>query len=241
MSLLTIVQEHCRIHALAIPSTVVSSQDTTIKQVWGILNSLIEDVVDESKWQAFTREAIWTLIPGEDQGSIDAILGPNSGFLWFHNETFYDRTLRRPLYGPVSDEEWQALKAIPNPGPWYKYRIRNNHLLINPAPTAGNLSTIAFEYACDCGVLAADGTRKSTFTLDDDTSVLPERILKKGLSYRWKQLKSLPYQADETRYFDMLNNYIARDGTKRTVNLDNRIPMSLSPGIFVPSGNWPVS
>lgn len=242
MTLLTLVQDHCRVHALNVPTTVVGSQDTSTKQIWGLVNSLIEDIVDESKWQAFAVEKTFTLIAAEDQGTIDSILGANNGFLWFYPDTFYDRTLRRPLYGPVTAEEWQQLKALPNPGPWYKFRIRGDHLLINPAPTvAGGLSSIAVEYASSFGVKDAGGTRKAQFTLDDDVSVLPERILKKGLAFRWKQLKNLPYQADETRYFDMLNNYIARDGTKRSYNLGENRPLSLRPGVFVPSGNWPVS
>jgi hypothetical protein len=197
-------------------------------------------VIDESKWQAFSMQATWTLIPGEDQGDLSVDILPNKGFLWAYNETFYDRTQRRPLYGPVTDVEWQQLKAVPNPGPWYKFRIMGNHLLINPAPTIHGLSQIAFEYATSFGVRGSDGTLKNGFSADDDTSVLPERILKKGLAYRWKELKGLPFQSEEDRYFQMLNNYIVRDGTKRAHNLAEPDMPMLKPGIFVPSGNWPI-
>lgn len=238
MSLLTIIQQHCQINALNVPTTIIGNRDTTVQQLLGLLNELVESMVDESNFQAFTLEGTFTLQPQEDQGSISTI-APN-GWLWFHNETFEDRTLRRPLYGPVSDVEWQRLKAMPNPGPWYKYRIRRDRLLINPVPTAPG-SLIAFEYASSYGVKAADGTLKPLFTLDTDTFVLQEKIVKKGLMYRWKRQKGLPYQADEEEYFKLLNNAIARDGTKRAHVLDDAMPCNLRPGIFVPSGNWPVS
>lgn len=236
MTLLSIVQQHCQVHALAVPASVISSQDTSVKQFLGILNELVESMVDESAWQAFTEEGTFTLTAGENQGAISTI-APN-GYLWFHNETFYDRTLRRPLYGPISDTEWQQLKALPNPGPYYKYRIRGDRLLINPAPTVAPFSTIAFEYASSYGVRDATGASKETFTADTDTFKLPERILRRGLAFRWKQIKGLPYQADELAYYKMLNNAIARDATKRPYNLAHSGVPELSPGIFVPFGNW---
>lgn len=239
MTLLTIVQEHCKKNALAVPAVVAASTNTTVVQLQALLNELLEDMVDQSQFQAFTREALFTLVAGEDQGSISTIA--DAGFLWAHNETFYDRTLRRPVYGPLTDVEWQQIKALPNPGPWYKYRIRQNRLLFNPVPTTP-YSLIAFEYASSYGVLAMNGTTyKAAFTVDTDTFVGPEKILKKGLSYRWKRQKGLQYQAEEIEYFDLLNNYIARDATKRAMNMADNCPMSLEPGIFVPSGNWPVT
>lgn len=108
-------------------------------------------------------------------------------------------------------------------------------------PTDSPFSLIAFEYASSYGVKAADNTLKSAFTADTDTFILPEKILKKGLSFRWKQVKGLNYQADEEAYYKLLNNAIARDATKRPMNMADNVPMSLQPGIFVPSGNWPVT
>lgn len=238
MSLLTVVQRFCQVNGLASPNIVVSSQDSAVQQYLGICNELLDTMIDESKFQAFQKQGTWTLIADEDQGPIPTI-APN-GFLWFNNGTFYDRTLRRPLYGPIEDDEWQALKAIPNPGPFYKFRVRGNHLLINPVPTTP-FSLIAFEYSSCYGVIAADGTtEKQYFTADDDSFVLPEKILQKGLTFRWKQIKGLPYQADETAYYSLLNNYISRNKPRRNYNLADTNNMGIQPGIFVPSGNWPV-
>lgn len=237
MSLLTIVQQHCQIHALAVPTAVVGSTDTTVQQLLGILNELVDSMTDESQWQAFSYEALFNFIPQEDQGSIYTLA--DEGFQWIHNETFYDRTLKRPVYGPVTDQEWQAIKAIPNPGPWYKWRIRQDRLLINPIPTTP-YSLVAFEYGSSYGVKSSGGVAKQYFTADDDIFVLPEKIIRKGLAFRWKQVKGLPYQVDEEQYYKLLNNALTRDGGKRQYRLDCNQPLSLSPGIFVPSGNWPL-
>ena len=235
MTVLAIIQNHCRIHALNVPGAVVGSSDTTVQQLYGILNETLGEMVTESSFNVTTQEAVFTAIAAEDQGKIST-LAPN-GYQWIHNETLYDRTLKRPLYGPISDQEWQALKALPNPGPFYKYRIRGDHLLLNPTPVSP-LSVIAFEYASSYPVVDAGGTAKATVTADTDTFVFPENIVQKGMMFRWKQVKGLPYQSDEAKYYELLNNYIARDKTRKRINLANPSPVDFRPGIFIPIGNW---
>ena len=237
MTALSIVQDHCRIHALSIPTALVGSTDSGVQQLYGILNELIDELVTESKFNVITREATFTMTAAENQGAMTT-LAPY-GYQWAYFETFFDRTLRRALYGPLTETEWQQVKAIPNPGPFYKFRIRGGDLLINPVPTAP-LSTVAFEYASSYAVVAADTTAKAQITADDDTFVFPENILRKGLAFRWKTIKGLPYQADETQYYNLLNNYIARDKVKRRIDAAHPCQPDLKPGIFVPSGNWNV-
>lgn len=235
MSVLSIIQDHCRIHALNIPSSVIGSTDTGVQQLYGILSELLDEMVNESKFNVITLETVFTATAAEDQGAMET-LAPY-GYQFAYSETFFDRTLRRPLYGPLDEVEWQQIKALPNPGPFYKFRIRGDHLLINPAPTAP-LSTIAFEYASSWAVKSSAGVLKAAITADDDVFVFPERILRKGMAYRWKHIKGLPYQEDQTQYYNLLNNYIARDKAKARVNVAEPQQPSIKPGVFVPSGNW---
>lgn len=235
MSVLTIIQQHCRLNALSIPTSVVASTNTQIQQLFGILQECVDDMVQESKYNVTTQEAVFTAIAGEDQGAFTT-LAPN-GYFQANFETFYDRTLKRPLYGPLTDQEWQEIKALPNPGPFYKFRVRGDHLYINPAPTAP-LSTIAFEYMSKWAVKSASGTLKELITADDDTIIFPENIVRKWLIYRWKLVKGLPYQEDRDAAYNQLNNYIAKDKVKRRINVAEPKQPSIRPGVFVPSGNW---
>lgn len=235
MTVLSVIQDHCRIHAIRVPTAVFGSTDTGTQQLLGILNELVDEIVNESKFNVTTREAVFNSVAGEDQGAMQT-LAP-FGYQFAYLETFYDRTLRRPLYGPLSEVEWQQIKALPNPGPFYKFRIREDHLLINPAPVAP-LSVLAFEYASSWAVTSAAGVLKAAMTADDDSFVFPDRILRKGLAMRWKQVKGLPYQEDQTQYYNLLNNYIARDKVKSRINVAEPQQPSIRPGVFVPSGNW---
>ena len=236
MTVLSIVQDHCRIHALNVPTAVINSTDTGVQQLFGILKELLDEIVNESKFNVTTMEAVFSTVAGEDQGALQTLAPFGYQFAYF--ETFYDRTLRRPLYGPLDETEWQQIKALPNPGPFYKFRIRGDRLLINPAPVAP-FSTLAFEYASSwCVKDGGTSALKATITLDNDTFIFPEHLLRKGMMFRWKQIKGLPYQEDQTQYYNLLNNYIARDKVKQRINVANPSQPDIKPGVFVPSGNW---
>lgn len=239
MSLLTVIQDHCRIHALNVPTAVIGPTETTGQQLLGIAQQIVDDITDESKFQGITREATFTMAATESQGNLQTIAS-TEGFMYAVTGTFFDRTLRRPLYGPLTEIEWQQVKAIPNPGPFYKFRLRGDEILINPVPSTP-FSKVYFEYLSSWAILAADGTTyKPRFTADTDTFVLPEKLLLRGISFRWKQVKGLPYQADETKYYEMLNNYIVRNKVPRDYDLSKTCLPDINPGIFVPSGNWNV-
>jgi hypothetical protein len=99
---------------------------------------------------------------------------------------------------------------------------------------------MAFEYMSSWATKDNTGVPKELPTADNDTFVFPDVILKRGLAARWKQIKGLPYQADEKKFYDMLNNYVARDKVKRRIDISEGTPVDLRPGIFVPSNSWHV-
>lgn len=237
MSVLSVIQDHCRRNALAVPTGIIGNTDSGVIQLFALLQQVLDEMVNESKFNVITQEAVFTAATAEDQGAM-SVLAPN-GYSFAYFETFFDRTLARPLYGPLTETEWQEIKALPNPGPFYKFRIRGDRLLLNPVPTAP-LSTIAFEYASSWCVINSADKLAGTMEADTDTFVFPENIIKRGLSFYWKQQKGLPYQSDETQYYNLLNNYIARDKVKRRINLAHPKPVDIKPGVFVPAGNWNV-
>lgn len=215
MSLLTIVQQFCLGRGLSSPPVVATATDAQTKQILAILNDLLDMVRSETKFQGYDIEKTWTTLAAQDQGALATVAGTD----WeaINNMTIFNRTLNTPVLGPLSDVEWQSLKAASSLGPYQSYRIRANHLYLYPTPTAGH--TLGFEYQSKYGVLSSLSVLKQYFTADDDTAVLPEHILRKGLSFLWKREKGFPYQAEEIEYYKLLNNFIVKDGTKRAYNL----------------------
>lgn len=238
MSLLSTIQEFCRMHALAVPTAVIGSSDAQVNQLYQVLCDLLGEIQTESKFSVTTRELVYSALPQEDQGHISD-LGAE-GFQYIIPGTLYNRTLGRPLQGPVDEAGWQELHAMPSAGAEYKYRLWNNHLFLYPAPT-DPYPDIAFEYMSryttyDGGDVNAP--LKNLPTQDSDTFVFPEPIIKRGLAFRWKQIKGLPYQADEMKFWDLLNNYISRDKIKGPIDVGQGADRGIKPGIFVPSNSW---
>lgn len=235
MNLLALVQEFTARMGLPRPAQVAGSTDPQVQQILALLNETLEDIVDKG-WSALTQESTFSTVDGEDQGAITS-LAPN-GFKWILQETIFNRTLRLPLFGPIAASKWQALKALPNAGPFYKYRIVRDRLLFNPAGIAGH--DCAFEYASSYCVLADDGTTYKPYpTADSDTFLFPDTVILAGLRWKRKYEKGLEYAEDFRRFEELIANAKSRDGGKPALSMDGE-GCGFAPGIFVPSGNWNV-
>jgi len=237
MSLLSIIINVCGRTNIPVPTNVMGSiSDTQLLQLVELLEEEGHDLASRGPWQGITFEATWATLASDDQGTVTSLA--TNGFSYIKNGTFWDRTSRLPVLGPLSDTEWSALKGLGTTGSRYAYRIRGGKLIVNPTPTAS--LTWAFEYASRNFILAADGiTYKSAFTLDTDTLLLPEELMTLGLRWRWKREKGLDYAEDMRTYETQVHDALGRDGGKRTLSMATG-GRTLGPGIFVPERNWPI-
>lgn len=170
------------------------------------------------------------------QGNIFTITGPDFNFII--NETMWNRTQRRPVFGPKSPAEWQQLKAQFMQGPWIQYMLRGNQLLMLPAPSPG--FAIYFEwiskYWCQSAALAG----QTAMLADTDTGILDERLLTLGALWRFKQKNKLEYGEDEDIYEAAVDDAMTRDGSKGRLNLAGA-QTDIYPGVVVPAGAWPIT
>lgn len=111
-----------------------------------------------------------------------------ASFDYILNQTIWDRTLLRPVFGTLTPSQWQQLKAQNVTGPWNQFRIRGGNLLFIPAPSAGD--TCAFEWVSKNFCQSSGGTGQSAWTADTDTGLLSEDLMKLGLIWRWKAANS---------------------------------------------------
>lgn len=235
MSMLTVVNDAQRRLNLAVSSSVAGSSDETAVQMLALLNQAGEEMAEAYPWQVLVKEATFTTVATESQGAMSTIA---PGFFYILNNTIWNRSLRRPVFGALSPNEWQLLKASSVTGPFQQYRIRGDTLRFIPAPPADQ--TCAFEYVSKNWCTTADGnTEKSAFTIDTDVSLLDERLLTLSLVWRFKQAKGLDFTAELTMYEARLGNEMARDGGKPVLDLNGKAQI-LMPGVMIPQGNWPL-
>lgn len=235
-SLLTIVQRLCQRTGLSVPTAVYGSSDPQIQQIMGLLEEEGNDLSSRGGggWESLTREATHTTLAADDQGAIATIA--DDGFRYIKAQTFWDRTNDLPVLGPVSAEEWQALKALANTGPRFHFRIRNGKLLATPTPAAGY--TWAFEYVSKFWISDSAGTTyQQYFGADSDLILLPPELVLMGLRWRWMREKGLDYAELFRTYETQVKDALGRDGGKPVLRMDGG-GQSPRPGVFVPTGSW---
>lgn len=233
MTLLTIIQETTNLLSIPEPTVVVGSTDTQVRQLFALANEEGRANARSHDWQALTAE--WTFSTEAAAAQTAAI--PDD-FDRFYSNSMYDRTTIRPVLGPITPQQWQAIQAYPQINSVYiSFRIRGNIYLATPTPSAAD--TVAYEYVSLNWCLAANGDGKPAFTADTDTTVLPEWLFTLGLRWRFRKSKNLDYAEDFRTYQSELQQLQARDGGNGNIDITGRNlynPLGLP---NIPVGNFP--
>lgn len=213
MTALSIIQEACRRIALTPPTILFASTDDLQVQLRGLLNEEVKSLSRMGNWSRLTKEKTFTTVAASIQ--TDAV---PADFDWYVNDTMFNRTLDRKVFGELTAEQWQREQASSAASVYNSFRFRGGDILITPNPTAGQ--TIAYEYITKYRVADADGNEdQEVFVADDDYGLLDEELITQGVIWRWKQAKGFKYAEDANKYLDNLNKALSRDGGKKTINL----------------------
>lgn len=230
MTLLSIIQGACDRSGLSRPPAVVSSTDQQVRELLALANEEGLQLSRRHDWQKLTKEATFTSVATETQTAMVP-----SDLDRFVNGTFWNRSQRRQFVGPLSPQEWQQIKAMTTGPIPENFRFRGSNILIQPVPTAGE--TFAFEYVSTQWCESSGGTDQSEWAADTDVALLPERLFVLGVTWRFKQLKGLPFTEDLAMYDGQVNQAILRDRPMRVLNMASA-SRDRRPGIFVPDGDW---
>jgi len=233
MTCLSIIQDVCQRINLPSPTTAAQSADPAIQQVVALSLKEAEWQLVQYDPQACLLEGNFTTVATETQ--VANITTTYPGMKSILNDTLWNRDLRRPVFGPMTAQRWEQLKAMVMQGPWNQYQIRGNAILFIPVPTAGQ--SIFFQYKSINWCQSSGGTPQSRFMADTDIGLLDENVFKLGIEWRWKKAKNLEYAQDFADYEDALAIVKARDGTKDVINMGD-VRYDIYPGILVPSGSW---
>lgn len=235
MSALTIVQAALARIGLPAATAAVGSSDANASKMLALVQQEGAELARAHPWQALVKEQLFTSTATEAQAS--AIPDDFDRML---PETFYNRTQRRVVLGPLNPREWQDLKSRAATVVYDAFRQRGNSILIVPTPTAGH--EYAFEYVSKYWATSADGlTEKPQFDGDDNATLLDEELLTLGAVWRWLASRGLDYAEPFRTYQAQVKLAMSRDGGKRTINMAKGSVTRYKPGIFVPDSDWNIS
>lgn len=147
------------------------------------------------------------------------------------NRTFWDRSRRWELIGPMSPQEDEWMRSgIVATGPRRRFRFLGrgvNTFRIWPPPTSlDSPAVLAFEYTSVNWAQDAAGTPKARFTVDTDTCIFADDMMLMGVKWLWLQSKGMEYAAFRDDWLRQVEQAAATDGA--------------SPTLSMAAGNWPI-
>lgn len=232
MSIRTIVQNAARQIGLPVPATAIDNADENVAQLVRLANQEGLELALVHDWQVLQREQTFTAVAAETQtGALPSDFGR------FINGTFYNRSQRRCVVGPMTPQEWQDHKSRSSSVVRDAFRQRGNAILIMPDPTAGDV--MAFEYVSKLWVdTDGDGGGDAVgFMADDDTALFSEELMTLGVVWRYAAARGFDYGEVFRSYEAMLARLKGDDGGKRIMDLGST---SMRFGVVTPEGDWNV-
>jgi len=229
MTLLTICQDAAAEIGVPEPSSVVNNTDANAALLYRLADRAGRDLMKEHDWQVLTKESSFTTVATESQGALTTIAPDFDRMI---GDTLYNRTQKWQVGGPRTSADWQAEQGLASSSIRDTFRIRGGEIIMSPVPTAGE--SVYFEYVGNQWCQSSAEVGKTAFTLDDDTGVLDEDLIRLGVVWRFLSAKGFSYGEQKGDYEKRLSLEKARDGAASRLDLSG-------PGRSrrrVPEGSW---
>ena len=121
------------------------------------------------------------------------------------DRTQWDKTKHWEMLGPEDAQQWQWLKSgYISTGPRIRWRILDNQFQIWPPMNTNEY--LGWEYRSKGWARSSTGAIKNSFTADNDTTVLDDRIMVLATKLKYFQIKSFDttaLTADYNRYLSV--------------------------------------
>jgi len=127
-------------------------------------------------------------------------------------ETMWDRTRKRPVYGPIDSAEWASIQSSfvtsINPG----FRFMADMVYLTPTPPHGDV--YSFEYVSRNWAYTGGSVWRDHMSSDDDRTLLDEEALTLGVIYRFRADKGFEFGDDLKEYERRVADLIMTDGSR---------------------------
>lgn len=230
MSFLTLIQASAKRLGLSNPASAYNSSDKQIVQLVALAQEEGIELAKRHPWQVLTKEKTFTGTAAAAQtGAIP------DDFDRFVDESFFNRTQKKPVFGPISPQDWQFTQAVVATTLVESFRRRGNSILITPTPNGTD--TYAYEYISTQWCESSGGTDQSAWAADTDTGILSEELMTLGVIWRFLRAKGFDYAEAFRTYELQVAQAFSRDGGRRTLNFGSKTKaMSRAP--FIREGSW---
>jgi len=124
--------------------------------------------------------------------------------------TMWDKSKHWEMLGPEDAQQWEwLLSGYISTGPRIRWRLLGNYFQIWPGMSTAE--SLGFEYRSNGWAEAADGTVKTSFTADTDTTIYPDRLMVLSTKLKYFEAKGFDTTAMYRNYLMELEAAMALD------------------------------
>ncbi|AWM23443.1 hypothetical protein [Sinorhizobium fredii] len=199
MTLLSVVNEVCDIVSLSRFESVYGSAEPNAQTMVELAQEAGDEIARRVDWQQTLKQHTCTASPENFPADYQR-LTPGGGI----------RTSTGIFARPVNNSgQWSVISVVPSTQPYYF--IKANQFLFSPADAA---DAAVIDYVSKNWILNDPSGEASVWAADDDTTLFPERLLVKGIVWRWKRQKGLPFEDNLAEFeADLVQEINADRGT----------------------------
>jgi hypothetical protein len=201
MSLVSICRSVLAETGWTVLNTIASNSDATAQQILELVRTELEQVSQNYDWPHNEVEYSFDTVVGQQIYLLPVdFRKPVHGSL-FNATQFYE------VRGSTEISEWQYRRhGVYASLDRQHYKLRYNGVLyaIELAAPPATVETLLLEYQSDYYAKDSAGVPKTNYDTDDDSSRIPENIVKMGLKWRFRAAKGMDYSAALAEYNSML-------------------------------------
>lgn len=178
MSILSIAQDVAKEVGFTVPSSLVNNSDEVATQLLFMIKREARVLSDKFNWQALVKSYQFNFVASQQAYNLP------SDFRYFIQNTLWNSTMRRPLLGPISFEDYQIqVNYLITSGIDKMVTVFNNQMNITPTP--GSTDSINFLYTTTNIFQSSGGSGQTSILADTDTTVVREDLIELGLKLRF--------------------------------------------------------
>ncbi|WP_026621290.1 hypothetical protein M728_001858 [Ensifer sp. WSM1721] len=179
MTLLTIINEVCDIVSLDRFDSVYGTNDPNAQTMVALAEEAGAEIARRADWKQMLKAHVVSaspeILPADYQrlapgGAVRAVDG-------------------RFFRAVTNGAQWAVIVGVASAESYC--RLSGREMFFSPATAAAGAT---IDYVSKNWVLGDPYEERDTFRADDDTTLFPERLLVKGLIWRWKRQKGLPFE-----------------------------------------------
>lgn len=214
-TVLRVLQDVCPKIGLDVPTAVFGSIDREHMELAAMANDMAERIAQGHDWQALTVEHSFT---GDNVA--EAFAFPDDYDRLILNGDVWNSRTNNPV-DPLDHNVWLG-RETRGFDVYSAYNILGNKMRVRPILEDGE--TVTFMYVKNVFAKSAASVEQDCFKADDDEFLLPDRLLRLGLIWQWRESKGLPYAEDMMTYEEVMAKEVRSErGSKVLVVGGNKL------------------